>query len=103
MADVGALRRSQGRISSRENVVPAPANAPPPADAGAAPGEIAGSPGSAAADGLSFVDLPPGSLRAGGDRPWTGPVRVFAFDAAYQAHYPSIRLVVGSFDPAERC
>ena len=85
----------KGRLSSREDVAPLPANAPPPvglADLAAEAGRI---PGVTAADGLTFVDLPPGSLHAGGttvDR----PVRVFAFDPAYQRHHPSIRVASGA-------
>ena len=56
-------------------------------------------PGVAAADGLGFVDLPPGSLAADTSR-IPRPVRVFAFDRSYQARYPSIRTVAGSFRPA---
>jgi putative ABC transport system permease protein len=61
--------------------------------------EIGRIPGITAADALSFVDLDPGSLEAGGtivDR----PLRVLGFDADYQAHHPSIRLVDGSLDPS---
>jgi putative ABC transport system permease protein len=86
----------QGTISSRENVVPAPANAPPAMTLAQLRTEIAGIPGVAAADGLSFVDLPPGSLRAGGSTIGE-PVRLFGFDRRYQRHYPSIRVAAGSF------
>ena len=58
-------------------------------------------PGVTAADGLTFVDLPPGSLHAGGttvDR----PVRVFAFDPAYQRHHPSIRIASGALAAGHR-
>ena len=55
----------------------------------------------ASADGLAFVDLPPGSLRARGIAV-PGPVRVFAFDRRYREHYPSIRLVSGSFRRGSR-
>ena len=94
---VGALPL-QGRISSRENVVPIPPNAPAQQTLEQLRTRIAAIPGVAAADGLSFVDLPPGSLHAGGSTVGD-PVRVFAFDARYQAHYPSIRVASGSFAP----
>ncbi|MEO7982288.1 MAG: FtsX-like permease family protein [Sporichthyaceae bacterium] len=83
-------------VSTRENVVPARANQP--AQLGISPlrARIARIPGVAAADTLGFVDLPPGSLSAGG-APLDGPVRVFAFDRRYQQHYPSVRLVDGGF------
>ena len=89
----------QGRISSRENVVPTPANAPAPLTLEQLRAKIARIPGIAAADGLSFVDLPPGSLHAGGATV-NDPVRLFAFDGRYQSHHPSIRVAEGSFAPA---
>ena len=55
----------------------------------------------AAVDGLAFVDLPPGSLRSGGqvvDR----TVRVFGFDRRYRQHHPSIRVVSGAFAGGRR-
>ncbi len=93
--DIGALR-FQGTVSSREDVVPTPANAPPPLTLEQLQAQVARIPGVAAADGLGFVDLPPGSLAAGGST-ISDPVRVFAFDRRYQAHYPSIRIIAGSF------
>jgi putative ABC transport system permease protein len=87
----------RGRISSREDVVPEPANAPAPLTLEQLQARMAKIPGVAAADRLAFVDLPPGSLRAGGSTVGS-PLRVFAFDRAYIEHYPSIRLTGGSFD-----
>jgi putative ABC transport system permease protein len=86
----------RGTISSRENVVPTPANSPSQLTLSQLQKRIARIPGVAAADGLSFVDLPPRSLRAGGVTV-PDPVRVFAFNRRYQAHYPSIRVTAGSF------
>jgi putative ABC transport system permease protein len=85
----------KGTVSSREQVVPTPANAPPVLTLEELQHRVAAIPGVAAADGLGFVDLPPGSLAA---RPSTvdRPVRVFAFDQLYQAHYPSIQVVDGA-------
>ena len=94
IADLATLT-PKGRLSSREDVVPLPANAPPPIGLDDLAAEAARIPGVTAADGLTFVDLPPGSLHAGGttvDR----PVRVFAFDPAYQRHHPSIRIASGA-------
>ncbi len=88
----------QGRVSSRENVVPIPPNAPAQQTLEQLRARIGAIPGVAAADGLSFVDLPPGSLHAGASTV-SDPVRVFAFDARYQAHHPSIRVASGSFAP----
>jgi putative ABC transport system permease protein len=94
----------RGTISSRENVVPAPANPPPRLGLAELVRRIEKVPGVASADGLSFVDLPPGSLRVGAPLSRRGKetgvvrrrVRVFAFDARYQRHYPSIRTVSGT-------
>src|SRR3954447_10359928 len=88
--------RLTGKVSSREEVVPIEANAPPPMGLAALTARIAAIPGVHAADGLSFVDLPPRSLRAPGKR-IADSVRVFAFDRRYQQHYPSIRIARGSF------
>lgn len=87
----------RGEVSSRENVVPTPANAPRELTLEQLQARIARIPGVAAADRLAFVDLPPGSLRGGASV--RGGVRVFAFDTRYQRHYPSIRLAAGSFRP----
>jgi putative ABC transport system permease protein len=78
--------RLTGKVSSREEVVPIEANAPPPMGLAELTRKIAAIPGVAAADGLSFVDL-------------SGPVRLFGFDRRYAEHYPSIRLAGGSFKP----
>jgi putative ABC transport system permease protein len=88
----------KGTISSREDFVPTPANPPPLLTLARLRSRIARIRGVAAADGLSFVDLPPGSLRGSGP-PLRQPIRVFAFDRRYAAHYPSIRIASGSFEP----
>ena len=93
--DVAALQPG-GTISSRESVVPTPANAASQLSLERLRARIARVPGVADADGLSFVDLAPGSLKAGGVT-INKPVRVFGFDRRYQAHYPSIRVTAGSF------
>jgi putative ABC transport system permease protein len=90
--------RLRGTISSREQVVPVPANAPPELAAEQLRAKLARIPGVAAADVLSFVDLPAGSLRSAGTS-LRDPVRVFAFDRRYQQHYPSVRVTAGSFEP----
>src|SRR4051812_3200484 len=80
-----ATLRLSGKVSSREEVVPIRANAPPPMGLAPLTQRIAAIPGVAAADPLALVDLP-------------GSVRLFGFDRGYQQRYPSIRLVSGSFD-----
>lgn len=98
VAEVSALQL-QGRVSSREAVVPVASNAPRPQTAAQLEAAIARIPGVVAADALSYVDLPPSSLSAG---PATidQPVRVFAFSSRYQQRYPSIRVAAGSFGTA---
>ncbi len=87
--------RLQARVSSRESIVPTPANGPREWTLKELRAQIETIPGVAAADGLAFVDLPPGSLRARGVTV-REPVRVFAFDRRYRDHYPSIRIATGS-------
>ncbi|MEA2234280.1 MAG: putative transport system permease protein [Solirubrobacteraceae bacterium] len=98
LRDVAALR-PQGRVSTRENVVPVQANAPANLTAQDLSARIARIPAVVAADALSFADLPEGALKAGGAR-IADPVRVFAFDERYQRRYPSIRLASGGFGSA---
>ncbi len=86
----------RGTVSSREQVDPTPANAPPVLSLEELQKRVTMIQGVASADGLGFVDLPPGSLAADSSRV-RDPVRVFAFDRRYQEHYPSIRIVAGRF------
>jgi len=95
-ANPAASFRPRATISSRENVEPTPANSPPQLALEQLRARLAKIPGVAAADGLAFVDLPPGSLRTG-DARVNDSVRLFGFDSLYQRHYPSIRLVSGAF------
>jgi putative ABC transport system permease protein len=87
-----------GRISSRENLVPTPANTSSQPSIERLAAMIRSIPGVAAADPLMFVDLPPGSLSSGGTT-IQDTVRVFGFDERYAQHYPSIRVVGGSLRP----
>ncbi len=96
LSDVAALA-PQGRVSTRENVVPVRADAPANLSAQQLSARIARIGAVVAADALSFADLPTGALRSGGARV-AGPVRVFAFDERYQRRYPSIRLASGGFE-----
>jgi putative ABC transport system permease protein len=88
----------QGRISSRESLVPAPANASSQLSLEQLAATVRATPGVAAADTLSFVDLPPGSLSSAGAT-IRNTVRVFGFDSRYQQHYPSILIVGGALRP----
>jgi len=88
----------RGTISTREDLVPDPANRPPLMGLGELRDRMAGIPGVRSADELAFADLAPGSLHADGvtvDK----PIRVFGFTRAYADHYRSIRLAEGGFEP----
>jgi putative ABC transport system permease protein len=87
--------RLLGRISSRENLVPIPANASQQPSIDQLAATVRTIPGVAAADQLMFVDLPPRSLSSAGAA-IQDTVRVFGFSRQYQLHYPSIRVVDGS-------
>jgi putative ABC transport system permease protein len=96
--------RLRGTVSSREDPVPLAANGSRPLGQERLQTMIRSIKGVAYADALSFVDLPPGTVHIEGTRDGRperkaieGPVRVFAFDAEYQQHYPSIRIVNGAF------
>ena len=91
---VSALR-PQGTISSREDVTPLAANAAVLLTTEQLRARIRRIPGVAEVDGLSYVDLPAESLGMA-NAALQGPVRIFAFNLAYQRHYPSIRIVRGT-------
>ncbi len=88
----------EATISTREAIVPVRANAPRPAQLPALAAKIGHIPGVRAADPLAFVDMASGSISARG-RTVPGPVKLFSFDAAYQAHYPTIRMLSGALTP----
>jgi hypothetical protein len=50
------------------------------------------------ADQLGTLDLPPGSLSSGA-QVIAQPLRVFAFDPLYLAHYPMVRVTGGTYAP----
>lgn len=88
----------QATISTREALTPAPANAPPTTTLATLAGEIERVPGVKAADPLVFVDMATGSISSSGAKV-PGPVKLFAFDAQYQANYPSIKILSGRIRP----
>jgi putative ABC transport system permease protein len=96
--DPGTSLALGATFSSREVVAPVQANAPGPAGLAELTRRLAEVPGVATADQLSFVDLAPGSLRAGSKQA-AGAVRVFGFDDLYRQHDDSIRIVGGSARP----
>jgi putative ABC transport system permease protein len=90
----------QTSFSSREVIAPVRANAPEPLGLQELANRITGIDGVAAADQLSFVDLPAGALSAGSARV-PGNVRLFGFDAGYQQRHDDIDLVEGEIVPGE--
>ncbi|MGH2597740.1 MAG: FtsX-like permease family protein [Actinomycetota bacterium] len=90
----------QATISTRESLAPTSAAAPRPTSLGALADQVDGVPGIQAADPLVFVDMATGSITANG-RGVPGPTKLFVFDAAYQANYPSIRILSGGFQQGD--
>jgi putative ABC transport system permease protein len=86
------------RFSSREIGTPVKANTSEPLSLEELTRQIGQIPEVARAEPLSFVDLDPGSLSAGTQRP-PEAVRVFGLDSRYLEQDPSIRIVEGSFEP----
>ncbi|MEO8424574.1 MAG: ABC transporter permease, partial [Actinomycetota bacterium] len=87
-------------ISTREALTPVRASAPRPATLASLAERVGRIPGIDAADPLVFVDMNDGSISAQGVHV-PGPVRLFAFDATYQAHYPSIKVLEGRIRPGD--
>ena len=97
IADAAKLKPT-ATVSSREDSVPDHANRPGLVPLDELQRRIAEVPGVTAAGQLSFAQLRPGSLEAKG-RVIDSPVKVFGFDAAYIAQYPTIELARGGFEP----
>lgn len=83
-------------ISAREAVTPTPANEPTALPLMTLADKVGRIQGIRAADPLVFVDMAGGAISANGVSV-PGPVKLFSFDAKYQAHYPSIKVVAGGF------
>ena len=86
-------------FSTREAVFPIAANAQEPVELAALAARIRALEGVAFAEQLSFADLAPGALTAGGAT--DGPVRVFGFDQGYVAQDETLRIVEGAQVAAE--
>ncbi len=89
---------AQATISTREALVPTGANAPRATSLAELAQQISRLPGIKGADPLVSVDMSAGSLSARG-LTVPGPIKLFAFDATYRAHYPSIKIVSGRIRP----
>ena len=85
----------QASVSTREAETPIRANAPRPTPLTTLATAVSRLPGVKAANSLVFVDMPPGAISAHGVGV-PGPVKIFAFDADYQARYPSIKILSGA-------
>ena len=91
---------ARSSFSSREVLRPTRANAPEPLGLRELATRIARIDGVAAADQLSFVDLPAGSLSTGSAR-LSGSLRLFGFDAGYQRRHEDIDVVDGEVVPGD--
>jgi putative ABC transport system permease protein len=91
--------RFQTSFSTREVITPVRANASDQVGPQELADRIARIDGVAAADSLSFADLPASSLSVGSRRP-SGTLRLFGFDARYQQRYSAIDIVEGAQTPA---
>ncbi|MDQ6720590.1 MAG: FtsX-like permease family protein [Candidatus Dormibacteraeota bacterium] len=72
----------------------APGSVPPP-NVDAVMNGIAALNGVASVDKLGILDLPAGAATAAG-KTLNAPLRIFAFDSSFLAHYPVVRLASGS-------
>jgi putative ABC transport system permease protein len=88
---------SEATISTREVPTPAKANAARPMPLAELAQKVRRVPGVQAANPLVFVNLP-GNMTAG-DNEVEGPVKLFSFDADYQARYPGIKMLSGGIKP----
>ncbi|MDQ6934358.1 MAG: ABC transporter permease [Actinomycetota bacterium] len=104
--EVRAVRRvprtsdlpTHATISTREALTPTSANAPRPTSLAQLADQLSSIPGVEGADPLVSVDMAAGSMSAKGTSV-PGPVKLFAFGATYQAHYPSIKILSGRIRP----
>ncbi|MEO8477783.1 MAG: FtsX-like permease family protein [Actinomycetota bacterium] len=87
-------------ISTREAPTPVRASEPVSATLVTLADRIHNIPGVAAADPLVFVDMARGAIATQTTRV-PDHVRLFAFDASYQAHYAGINVLRGGFRPSE--
>ncbi len=85
-----------GSVISREDPVATNANGPRAITADEMVSAAKRLPGVTSVDRLAYIDLPPGSLRAGPNM-IRSPLRVYAFDPDYRTHYPSFGITEGTF------
>ena len=88
----------RGSVTSLEDPVPTDANAPAAMTVDELLRAVARLRDVAGVDRLSSLDLPGGSLRAGGTL-LPNPVRILAFGPGYRERYPSFDLTAGAFAP----
>ncbi len=95
VADVAQVL-ANATVSSREHLLPIPANQAAPVSFEELDRRMSAIPGVASADQLAFAQLSSGSL-AVGDVRVDRPLKVFGFDASYARHYPKVKVTSGSF------
>jgi putative ABC transport system permease protein len=85
-----------GTVSSREEPAPVAANGTAALNLADLATQLSKLPGVATVEPLGTLDLAAGSLKAGASAV-SQPLRVFAFDPAFAAHYPMVRVTGGSY------
>jgi putative ABC transport system permease protein len=85
-----------GTASSREEPAPVVANGPAALNLADLATQLSKLQGVATVDALGTLDLAAGSMKAGPSAV-SQPLRVFAFDPAFAAHYPMVRITGGSY------
>ena len=86
----------RGSVSSREDPAPVAANSAVALNMADLANQLSKLQGVASVDPLGTLDLAAGSLKAGA-LAVNQPLRVFAFDPAFQTHYPMVRITAGSY------
>ncbi|HYM51781.1 MAG TPA: FtsX-like permease family protein [Candidatus Limnocylindrales bacterium] len=71
----------------------------PPVNLAALQSQVAALPGVSSVDRLGILDLPAGAATAGTST-LDAPLRIFAFDPTFLAHYPIVQVQSGSLDAA---
>ena len=86
----------RGTVTSREEPAPVAANVPAAVNLIDLAAQVSKLQGVSTVDVLGTLDLAAGSLKAG-NLAVIQPLRVFAFDPAFQSHYPMVRITAGSY------
>ncbi len=87
-----------GTVTTREYPVPTNANGPRAVTLDELTPAVTRLQDVTTVDGLAYIDLPVGTLRSTAVA-LPQPIRIYAFDPSYRAHYPSFLLTAGTFAP----